>query len=124
MTKKLSTILRSSKLDYNNNNHRRPRMAIITMMMVMTITLLLGTTASVVTPVQAQIPPPLDRIIIPEPDGDTGGDGSLIGSVNECFAKVPPQNHIALSNCIKAAIFDDDPIPPRPDPCTVFPEFC
>ncbi len=125
-SKKISTTFLTRKLA--PNNYHKSRVAITTTMMMMTIMtiLVLATSASIVAPAQAQTLPPLDRIIIPKPNGDTGGGdgGTLVASVNECFANIPPQNHIALTNCIKAAIFDDDPPIPPSDPCEIVPEFC
>lgn len=111
---KLTTIISPKSADKSTSR--------ILIAMVM-MTLLLATSSSmVVAPAQAtrQILPQLDLpITIPEPKGDADDGGTLVGSVNECFAE-HPQGGFALTNCITAAVFDDD-LPPPPDPCDSLP---
>ena len=90
-------------------------------MMTVMIALLLVISAPVVVPAQATILPSEDLpVTIPERDDDDD-DGAVPVWWGDCFR--PGASNIAISNCLTAALFDDD-LPPPPDPCAVAPEFC
>jgi hypothetical protein len=113
------------------SNKQTSRIAITTMMMVVVMTLLLVTPAYVFVPAKA-------TIIDEERNGDTDDeerngdtddeerngdtdddDGTVAVTFLDCVSSIPPNNFVALSNCIASSIFDDD-FPPS-DPCDSFP---
>jgi hypothetical protein len=111
--KKLSSLVQKSA------NNRTSKVEITMIMMTVMIALLLVISAPVVVPVQATILPSEDLpVTIPERDDDD--DGAVPVWWGDCFR--PGASNIAISNCLTAALFDDD-LPP-PDPCAVVPEPC
>jgi len=107
-----------SSLVQNSANNRTSKVEITMIMMTVMIALLLVISAPVVVPVQATILPSEDLpVTIPERDDD---DGAVPVWWGDCFQ--PGASNIAISNCLTAALFDDD-LPP-PDPCAVVPESC
>jgi hypothetical protein len=120
--KKLSTHMQKSA------NNRTSKLGITMLMTTVMVALLLATSASVfVVPAQATILPRDLPVTIPDrdddDDDDDDDDGAVPITVLECLSTIPPNNFVALSNCITAAVFDDDDVPPA-DPCAIVPDLC